>query len=155
VVEAERRSNEHPDRRGTPRGGRRLTDAPGACPTVLVVEDEAPIRTLLVRQLSRFGFRAEGVGDGLAAFTLVPTLEPQLIITDIRLPHMSGLELLARLADDPRTQQIPVVMFTAEVNAAEAAARLGCAAFVSKPATPQVLLERVREVLRARPVPDT
>ncbi len=116
-----------------------------------MVEDDPAIRRLLTRYLRDRHFRVEAVSDGLAALACLPTLQPHLIVTDLDLPHLGGYALLARLAEHPATRRIPVVVFSAQLDTADTATSLGCAAVLMKPAPPQELLKKIREVLRSRP----
>ena len=75
----------------------------------LVVDDSMLIRHTVCRFLEERGFRVEAATNGLEALEIMATLEPDIIITDIQMPRMSGVELIAALKNDPRTSQIPIV----------------------------------------------
>jgi len=149
VVAGERRNPM--DRRRRPRGGRRRTDRPGAHPRLLVVEDDPAIRRLLTRYLRARHFHVDAASDGEAALACVAAVRPHLIVTDVQLPRLDGYGLLARLAAQPDTRDIPVIIFSAEADAPEKATELGCAAVLMKPASPRTLLEKIRDTLRSRP----
>ena len=75
----------------------------------LVVDDSMLIRHTVCRFLEERGFIVEAATNGLEALELLATLEPDIIITDIQMPRMSGVELISALKNDPRTAQIPIV----------------------------------------------
>ena len=75
----------------------------------LVVDDSMLIRHTVCRFLEERGFQVEAATNGLEALELLATLEPDIIITDIQMPRMSGVELISALKSDPRTAQIPIV----------------------------------------------
>ena len=75
----------------------------------LVVDDSMLIRHTVCRFLEERGFQVEAATNGLEALEMLATLEPDIIITDIQMPRMSGVELISALKSDPRTAQIPIV----------------------------------------------
>ena len=75
----------------------------------LVVDDSMLIRHTVCRFLEERGFQVEAATNGLEALEIMATLEPDIIITDIQMPRMSGVELISVLKSDPRTAQIPIV----------------------------------------------
>ena len=75
----------------------------------LVVDDSMLIRHTVCRFLEERGFMVEAATNGLEALEMLATLEPDIIITDIQMPRMSGVELISALKNDPRTAQIPIV----------------------------------------------
>ena len=75
----------------------------------LVVDDSMLIRHTVCRFLEERGFHVEAATNGLEALELLATLEPDIIITDIQMPRMSGMELISAVRSDPRTAQIPIV----------------------------------------------
>ena len=75
----------------------------------LVVDDSMLIRHTVCRFLEERGFQVEAATNVLEALELLATLEPDIIITDIQMPRMSGVELISALKSDPRTAQIPIV----------------------------------------------
>jgi len=100
---------------------------------ILIVDDEANARTALVELLRDDGYVVELAGDGLEALDKAAELAPDLVLTDLKMPGMSGLELLARLREgDP---DLPVVVMTAfgEVENAVSAMRSGASDYLVKP----------------------
>ena len=75
----------------------------------LVDDDSMLIRHTVCRFLEERGFHVEAATNGLEALEMLATLEPDIIITDIQMPRMSGVELIAALKNDPRTAHIPIV----------------------------------------------
>ena len=140
-----------PDRRRISRGGRRGADQPGAHPKLLIVEDDPALRGLLQDYFRRCHFQVEAVPDGREALLRVVPFGPHLVVTDLDMPHVDGYQLLARLSEQPVTNRVPVVVFASDGDRADHLAQAGCAAFVAKPAPLGVLLEHIREVLRAQP----
>ena len=121
-----------------------------AQPTILVVEDEPDIAEVIAYNLRREGFTAlvEGTGEGALAVAL--RSPPDLVLLDLMLPGVSGLEVCRRLKRDPTTSGIPVVMVTARTQEGDVVAglELGAEDYITKPFSPRVLMARVRSVLR-------
>ncbi len=124
--------------------------------TILVVEDEQPIREMLVFNLGRAGFTVAEAADGRSARTQIADRFPSLILMDWMLPDISGLELTRQLKRDEDTRDIPVVMLTARSEEDDRVAGLegGADDYISKPFSPRELLARVNAVLRRYSVAD-
>jgi two-component system phosphate regulon response regulator PhoB len=124
--------------------------APGPRRTVLVVEDEESILEMLRYGLERFGFSVTCVGSGEAALAAVAQDRPDLILLDLMLPGMDGLEVCRRLKRDQATGAIPIVMLTARDSEADVVAGLeiGADDYLTKPFSPRILSARLRAVLR-------
>ena len=118
--------------------------------TILVVEDEEDVVELLRYNLARNGYRVEAVTTGPDAVSRTGTLQPDLILLDLMLPGMDGLEVCRTLKKDGRTERIPIIMVTAKGDEADVVAGLemGADDYVTKPFSPRVLLARVKAVLR-------
>jgi DNA-binding NtrC family response regulator len=103
--------------------------------TVLVVEDEARLRDMLVRAIPDMGFEVAGLGSAEQALRRLETLTPSIAIIDLNLPGMSGLELFEQLRQ--RWPRVQVVILTGygSLDAARQSIRLGVADFLTKPCT--------------------
>ena len=119
-------------------------------PDVLVVEDEPDIRELVVHHLARDGFRCRTASSGPEALAAVRTGAPDLLVLDLMLPEVSGLEVCRRLRADPATAAIPIIILTAKADEVDRVVGLemGADDYVVKPFSPKELVARVRAVLR-------
>ena len=119
---------------------------------ILVVED-APVNLKLIRLLlTHEGFEVRTAERAEDALKMLANYRPELILADIQLPGMNGLEMARRVKEDPKTRSIKVVALTACAmkEDRERALRAGCDDYISKPIDTAVLPFKVREVL-ARP----
>ncbi|RYY54087.1 MAG: response regulator transcription factor [Comamonadaceae bacterium] len=116
-------------------------------PLVLVVEDEPGIADILNAYLQRGGMRTHLVADGLVALSAFRALAPDLVLLDIHLPGMDGVDVLKNIRADGDT---PVIMVTALADDVDKllALRLGADDYVVKPYSPAEVVARVRAVLR-------
>lgn len=123
---------------------------------VLIVEDEPDIRELVVHHLKREGYQVSAASSGEEALRQVQAAPPDLVILDLMMPAMDGLEVCRRLRQDPATAMLPIVMLTAKGDEVDRVLGLeiGADDYVVKPFSPKELLARVRAVLRrSRPAP--
>jgi len=123
---------------------------------VLIVEDEPDIRALVVHHLKREGYQVSAASSGEEALRLVQAAPPDLVLLDLMMPAMDGLEVCRRLRQDPATAMLPIVMLTAKGDEVDRVLGLeiGADDYVVKPFSPKELLARVRAVLRrSRPAP--
>jgi phosphate regulon transcriptional regulator PhoB len=121
---------------------------------VLVVEDEPDIRDLIVFHLEREGFRTRTARNGSDALKQVRSAPPDLVVLDLMLPELDGLEVCRRLRQDPSTAAVPVIMLTARGDETDRVVglELGADDYITKPFSPKELVARVKAVLRrARP----
>lgn len=126
-------------------------------PKILIVEDEAPIVTLLRYNLEREGFEVLEAGDGEEAMLLAMEKSPDLILLDWMLPLLSGVEVCRRLRRTPETKGVPVIMLTARGDEGDRIRGLNAGAddYITKPFSPSELIARIRAVLRrTRPASD-
>ncbi|MCP2243577.1 response regulator transcription factor [Lentzea aerocolonigenes] len=116
---------------------------------VVIAEDDADIRDLLVFKLMQDGFDVRAVGDGPAALDAVATERPDLVILDVMMPGMSGLDVCQRLRSEQATKNLPVILLTARAQEADVESGFGVGAddYVTKPFSPRELLSRVHAVL--------
>src|SRR5574341_1372924 len=123
--------------------------------TILVVEDDAKIVNLLRLYLERDGFGVAIAADGREALEAAERVHPGLIILDLMLPHLDGLEVCRRLR---ATSDVPILILTARVDELDTllGLSLGADDYVTKPFSPREVVARVRAVLRraeAQPAP--
>jgi len=128
--------------------------------SILVVEDEDNIRELLRYNLVKEGYRVTGAASGEEALKVVMVAMPDLVLLDLMLPGLDGLEVCRSLKQDPQTRNLPIIMLTAKGEEADIVAglELGADDYVTKPFSVRVLLARLRAVLRRRsaaPLPET
>lgn len=122
--------------------------------TILIVEDELDIAELLQYNLNREGFRVLEAGTGEAALDIIRKESPDLVLLDLMLPKIGGLEVCRRVRSDADTRNVPIIMLTAKGEEADIVAglELGADDYVTKPFSPRVLLARIRAVLRRQQV---
>jgi CheY-like chemotaxis protein len=89
--------------------------------TVLVIDDSMLIRHTVCRYFEQRGFITESAGNGAEALELLDSLRPDIIITDLQMPKLDGLQLISALKNDPRTAAIPVVVLAGKDSWASAA----------------------------------
>ena len=113
--------------------------------TVLIVDDTYGARDMMARLLRLDGYRAVTAGDGAAALAAVEADHPDLVLLDLTMPDMDGLEVLRRLRADRRNDGLPVVMFSAvgDPRLVTEARRLGAADYVVKGGGPDDVLASI------------
>jgi CheY-like chemotaxis protein len=121
--------------------------------TLLVVDDNAGNRDLLARRLERKGFRVIGAEDGQRALDILATSKVDLVLLDVMMPGLSGLDVLRRVRETHPPSILPVVMVTARTESEDIveALELGANDYVTKPIDFPVVLARVKVQLRLRP----
>jgi two-component system phosphate regulon response regulator PhoB len=119
-------------------------------PRIAVVEDEPDLAEVVRYNLVREGFQVDVHGRGDAALEAVRRRPPDLIVLDLMLPGLDGLELTRALKRDPATARIPLVMLTARGDEVDRVVglELGADDYVSKPFSPRELTLRIKAVLR-------
>lgn len=117
---------------------------------ILVVEDEEDILELIAYNLNKEGYQVTRVMSGEKALQSVDDAPPNLILLDLMLPEIDGLEVCRRLKREPETATIPIVMLTAKGEESDIVAglELGADDYITKPFSPKVLIARIRAVLR-------
>src|SRR5437899_3126799 len=117
---------------------------------ILVVEDEADIRELLRYSLTQEGYAVEEAADGAEALDRITRRAPDLVLLDLMLPRMSGLELCRRLRANGDTAQMPVIVVTAKSAEVDRilGLEMGADDYVVKPFSPREVVARVKALLR-------
>jgi len=120
--------------------------------TVLIVDDNAQNVELLQAFMESLPVKIVTAGDGIEALRKVAEHNPDLILLDVMMPHMSGFQVCQRLKSDSKTRDIQILMVTAlnELGDIERATECGTDDFVSKPVNKFELLTRVKSLLRVR-----
>ncbi len=115
-----------------------------------MVEDEPDIRGLVVLHLARAGFRCRTAASGTQALAEVRRQRPDLVVLDLLLPEVDGLEVCRRLRGDPATAALPIIMLTARADEVDRVVglELGADDYIVKPFSPKELVARARAVLR-------
>jgi DNA-binding response OmpR family regulator len=116
---------------------------------ILVVDDEASVVEVVSLYLKRDGFRVRQARDGREALAALRAQRPDLMVLDLMLPHVDGLEIMRRLRDEPG-DTVPVIMLTARSQETDRiyGLELGADDYVTKPFSPAELVARVKAVLR-------
>ena len=117
---------------------------------IYCVEDDDSIRELMLYALRASGFEAEGFRDSVGLFDALSHAQPQLIMLDIMLPGMDGIEILKALRGNPATARIPVIIASARGTEYDKVVGLDLGAddYLAKPFNPRELLARIKAVLR-------
>ena len=117
---------------------------------ILVVEDEKNIAKLVAYNLEREGYRVQIAKDGEEALERIRKDAPDLVVLDLMLPKIDGLELCRLIRSDRKTAHLPIIMLTAKTQEADriVGLEMGADDYVPKPFSPRELLARVRAVLR-------
>ncbi len=120
-------------------------------PLVLIVDDYQDVRELYAEYLRSSGFRVAEAASGAEALDKASELAPDVILMDLSLPGIDGVEATRRLKADPRTHDIPIVALTgrSEPSASAAAHKAGCSALVLKPAPPEQIVLEINRMLSA------
>jgi two-component system phosphate regulon response regulator PhoB len=117
---------------------------------VLVVDDEQDLRDLIEYNLKQTGHAVITAGDGIKAVELAESKVPDIIVLDIMMPGLNGIEVTKRLRANPQTSKIPILMLTAKAEEAHELEGLDAGAddYVSKPFSMQILLARIQTLAR-------
>jgi two-component system cell cycle response regulator DivK len=117
--------------------------------TILYVEDNEFNRKIVKQLVAQTKYRLREATDGETGLRMALEQAPDLILMDVQLPKMSGLEATRRLRADPRTAAIPIVVITSYALSgdAEKAKAAGATAYLAKPYSPRDLLAKIRELV--------
>lgn len=117
---------------------------------LLVIDDDPFIRTLVNKTFSNLGFEVLAAPDGFEGIDAIKTQKPALILLDIMMPILDGLEVLKRIKESPEVSRIPIIMFTsvAESKMVIESSKLGADDYIIKPFQSSVLITKVRDLLQ-------
>ena len=125
---------------------------------IILIEDEEDIRHLVLYNLQKDGYEASGFESGEEGLTEIRKKHPDLVLLDLMLPGIDGMEVCRRLKQDSDTKEIPVIIISAKGDESDIVAglELGADDYLAKPFSPKILLARIRTVLRrfSQPLPD-
>lgn len=123
--------------------------------TILICDDEAHIRHVVRLKLQNAGYNVLVANDGQEGLDLAIQHKPDLIITDFQMPRMTGVEMCAKLKDNPDTTRIPAIMLTARGFTLEdnLSGKTNIGSVLSKPFSPREILSRVQQALSPTPQP--
>jgi two-component system phosphate regulon response regulator PhoB len=122
---------------------------------ILIVEDEEDVLELIRYNLEKNGYLTDTALDGRKALEKIRSKAADLILLDLMLPEVDGLEICRKVKNDAATADIPVIMLTAKGTEADIVAGLemGADDYITKPFSPRVLMARVKAVLRRKEMP--
>ena len=118
--------------------------------SILVIEDDEAVRTLVARQLAA-DYTVHQAGDAQAALALLPTIKaPNLILCDVMMPGMTGIQLAKHLKAQEAYKQIPIVFLTAKTGALDVIEGINAGArhYITKPFNMKELLEKVAKAIK-------
>ena len=116
-------------------------------PVVLLVEDNADTREMYASFLGKEGFRVLEAEDGLQALCQLAGEKPDLMLLDLGLPRLSGVQVLRAIRQQPRLADLPVVVVSGQLDLLNAADEIAADVICPKPCEPEELLRAVRSVL--------
>ena len=116
---------------------------------ILVVDDKPEVVELVSATLEGEGYQIICAFDGEEALQKINKEKPDLVLLDVRMPKMTGLEVLAKVKKDPQTKDIPIIMLTAKGQQLDKdeGIRLGAEDYIIKPFSPSHLLRKIEEIL--------
>ncbi len=122
------------------------TKTPDTTPTILVVDDDTPIRSLLRQELTHAGYQVREAANGKTALDMVRVNKPDLIILDVMMPEINGFDVAAVLKNDPATMDIPIIILSI-VQDKERGLRIGVDRYLTKPIDTEKLFHEVDELI--------
>lgn len=121
----------------------------GSGPHILVIEDEPAVQTLLRKQLTANGYQVTVAGDGLDGLMKLESVKPDLVISDVMMPNLDGIEFVRAIKQHQETQRIPVIFLTAKSDPRSMieGINVGARFYVTKPFQIDDLLSKVKRAL--------
>lgn len=118
--------------------------------TILVIDDEKDLIELLRYNLEKEGYDVIAANDGQSGLEVIKRHRPELVVLDLMMPGIDGLQVCQRLRADQRTARVPVIMLTAKATEADriVGLELGADDYITKPFSPREVVARVKAVLR-------
>lgn len=115
---------------------------------ILIVDDDKFLRELLIEKLNSLNFEVNSVSESILALNIIKTNKPDLILLDVLLPGLSGLETLNVLRADDENMHIPVILISRldEPELIRTAKRLGADDYLVKPFTSEILIEKIKDI---------
>jgi two-component system phosphate regulon response regulator PhoB len=125
--------------------------------SILIIEDEEDIVELVKYNLNKEGFKLASSNNGTDGLKQIKTIKPNLILLDIMLPGMNGIEILKQIKKDDSLAEIPVIMLTAKTEESDVVIglELGADDYITKPFSPKILASRIKAVLKRYTKPAT
>ncbi len=119
-------------------------------PKVLIVDDEADVVRLLQFRFEKEGFETLTAADGQTALAMVDSEMPDLVLLDIMMPLMDGMEVLRQIRSRRRTSKVPVIMLTAKTASitVDEARQLWVSDYIMKPFDPELLVRKAKKALK-------
>ncbi|MDH3510400.1 MAG: response regulator [Gammaproteobacteria bacterium] len=126
-----------------------MNEPAGASGTVLIADDDPMTRALVRGSLEQLGYKVEEAADGLETLEALSQYKPDILLLDIKMPGMDGIETLKKLRKRPDGKDLPVIMLTglADSDSAAKAAAAGATDYVTKPINWRLLGQRIRHQL--------
>jgi two-component system, chemotaxis family, chemotaxis protein CheY len=122
-------------------------------PTVLTIDDSKGLRLMVEKALSAYDCEVNEASNGFNGFFAIERARPDLILLDVAMPVMNGVDMLERLKTTPELADIPVLMLTSPTDHAVMGeiATLGASGILMKPFTPPALLKKIRSLIKLMP----
>jgi len=116
---------------------------------ILIVDDKREVVELVTATLEGEGYQIISASDGREALEKIGKEKPDLVLLDVVMPKMNGLEVLAKVKKDPQTKDVPIIMLTAKGQQLDKdkGMRLGAEDYIIKPFSPSHLLRKIEEIM--------
>ena len=118
--------------------------------SILVVDDEPDIALICKLALNLAGYDVDQADTGQSALDYLADHSPDVVLLDLRLPDLSGWEVLEKLREREQLTGLRVILFSAHASAAQSAVEAGCVSFIAKPFTPDDLVAHVEAAMQTR-----